>query len=118
MTDYQYAVVLIIPDAHKAAFEALGQQLGHSGHEYSIPLSASGQEPVTHWGLNTLTTQAFVNVLSGQVPDGVDSQVFQQLSSLQIVSIKPSSDYRGHFAEVLLAEGLQSVIPPDQDLET
>lgn len=115
MSDYQYAVVLIIPDAQKSAFEALGQQMGHSGHEYSIPLSTTGQSPVTHWGVNTLTTQDFVDVVSGHVPDGVDGQTFQQLLSLLIVSIKPTAGYQGHFASVMAAQNLQRVSLAAQD---
>jgi len=109
MSEFQYAVAMIVPEPYREAIEALGQQMGHSGHEYTIPLSVNGESPVTHWGLNTISTQSFVDVLGGQVPPGMEAQAFHQVVSNIAISVRPVQDYAGHFADLAAAQGLMRV---------
>lgn len=45
------SLVSIVPAAHLAALNALGVALGWSDGEHSVPLSATGNAPATHYGL-------------------------------------------------------------------
>ena len=110
MSIYQHAIVLIIADPHKVQAEAFGASLGHSGHEYRVPLSPDGREPATHWGLNTLATDAFARILAGEPPTEGHRAALESLLGRVTASIRPASRYQGHFADVLAEVGLSRVV--------
>ncbi|NJL08680.1 MAG: hypothetical protein HC900_10775 [Methylacidiphilales bacterium] len=53
MSVFSHSLVMLCPAEHKAAIEAAGVALGYSGNEYTVPLSPTGAEPATHYGLHT-----------------------------------------------------------------
>lgn len=114
---FPYHIVIIIPDAIKPLAENFGSQLGHSGREYNIPLSADGSWPPTHWGVSTIAQPAFVSLLQGNAPVPAMQAALDALLSVSIVSIRPHvvGEYRQHFADVLALHGLQKAQPPENE---
>lgn len=110
-----YSATLLIPTAHRAAANLLGEQLGMGPTNFSVALSTDGTEPATHYGCRTWCDDAFVGMLvnarEGIWPDGVDP-VPNVLTAL-VVDIRPDAERDGHFDSVLTAEGLQRVATPD-----
>ena len=104
---YSNSIVLIVTASARADAEALGLQLGHSGAEYTVPLSADGQSPATHYGLHSWGRNNFVEVMSAEAPHEVDATLFKAVRAALIMSVRPSS--LNHFSEVLTAQGLQRV---------
>lgn len=107
---------LIIPAALLDRANALGEAMGHGPASYSVPLSATGDEPATHYGLHTWAAQTFVDMLDaagqGVMPEGLDypAQDFAAVVGGLVASIR--GDAAGHFVEVCEAEGLAVVRPP------
>jgi hypothetical protein len=102
--------VLILPAALRAKGNALGEALGHGPNSYSVPLSATGSEPATHYGLHTWADQAFLALLSDpHVPDGVDypQADLDAVAGSLVASVR--DDVQGHFAEVVAGDGLAVV---------
>lgn len=70
-------VVLVIPASLRDKANALGEAMGWGPNNYSVPLSASGSEPATHWSLNLAEAgPEFLAMLEGagqgHMPDGLD----------------------------------------------
>jgi hypothetical protein len=66
MTTWPWRVVIVVPAASKAAAEQAARPINSSGPDYdgnafTTPLSASGNEPVTHWALYTSATNEMVS---------------------------------------------------------
>jgi hypothetical protein len=60
--------VLLIPANLKAKANALSRAMGWADADddsYSVPLSASGAEPASHYGLHSWVDDAFVGMLQG-----------------------------------------------------
>lgn len=70
-------VVLVIPAVLLDKANALGEAMGWGPNNYSIPLSADGSEPATHWSLNIAEASPdFLAMLEGaaegQMPQGLE----------------------------------------------
>lgn len=68
MSAYDVSLALMVPDALKAKANLLACALGHDalpGNTYSVPLSADGSEPATHWACHAWVQQSLVEMLSG-----------------------------------------------------
>lgn len=50
---FPVSLVMICPAAAMEQVSAIGVALGHSENEFSVPLSPTGNEPATHYGLHT-----------------------------------------------------------------
>lgn len=105
--------VLIIPAALQIKANALAVLMGWGPSSYSVPLSATGAEPATHYGLHTWATPEFVGMLQGasqgQMPAelveaGYPPSDFAAVIGGLIASVRP--DLGGHFTAVLAANGL------------
>ena len=62
------SAVLIIPDAMKAATNAVGEALGYGPDNYSIALSNDGGATLTHWASRTNVGEAFQAMLRDPPP--------------------------------------------------
>lgn len=73
------SVVLICPQQHRAALNALGEALGYGPETFSRGLSAGGAAPATHYGTHTWAQPggAFMAladaVAAGQTPAGLEA---------------------------------------------
>ena len=108
------SAVLVIPVAQHALADQLGEAMGWGPNNYSVPLSATGSLPATHYGLHAWVEQSFVDLLSfaaqGQVPPipGMSAEATAEVVSALAASIRPGSE--GHWSEMLAALGLITVV--------
>lgn len=107
------SVVLIIPADLRDKADQLAELMGWGPNSYSVPLSADGTEPATHYGLHTWAAQSFVDMLTGaqggvMPPELVDAGYaeadFLAVMGGLIHSVRDSMDE--HFADVCGEAGL------------
>ena len=109
--------VLILPDAQLATGNAVGAAMGWGPNNYSVPLSADGSEPATHWGLHAWVEQSFQDMIeSGVYPPqvaeaGISEDAYNAMLAALIYSFW--QDYVDHFATVCAENGLMLVAPGD-----
>ena len=65
------SAVLILPDAYRAAGDAFGVAQGWGDGNFSVPLSASGTTPVTHYGCRADVTEGFLAMMADPPPEAV-----------------------------------------------
>lgn len=69
---YDYSVVMTIPAALRDNVNLLGAALGWGSDNFTVPLSADGLLPATHYGMHTMARQDFIDTLtaaaSGTLP--------------------------------------------------
>ena len=107
------SAVLIIPASLRDQANALGEAMGWGPDNYSVPLSASGSEPPTHFGLHAWAQPSFAAMLAGvaqgdvpEVPGLSAAQVAEVVGAL-IVSFAEIAGW--HWERVLADNGLQVV---------
>lgn len=110
-----YSVVLVLSDNLRQQGNELAEAMGYGPDNYSVPLSATGQEPATHYGLHTWASQAFVDILAADEMPAHLSQ-FAAVKAGVLASVRASSD--GHFADVLAANNLQTVAPVEGESQS
>lgn len=122
MSDWTLSIVMIVPAALQETANRLACALGHDtlpGDTFSVPLSADGAEPATHYGCRSAAQQSFVDLLtaagSGSLPD-VPWEDFRltmdDISAVLAVlaaDVRPAQQQDGHFAAVLATVGLKLV---------
>ena len=113
--------VLIITADLQAKADTISEIMGWGPNSYTVPLSATGQEPVTHYGLHAWVDPLFVDMIlaaqnTGTMPQplsdaGMPQSDFTAVISALIASFRP--DIGSHWDDVLIANGLQRITPPD-----
>jgi hypothetical protein len=93
----------IIPADHLDAGNAFGEAQGWGEKSLSVPLSATGQEPATHWGARADVGGEFLAMLADPPPDAVP------LLDVLHIDLRDTDDAYGHWEGVLAAQGLQVV---------
>jgi hypothetical protein len=105
---YTQSLVAITPADFRDTAEQLGMAMGHSGHEFSVPLYTGADR--THYGLHTWVTPEAAAVWMGNAyPTGTEytDEQIDAIRTALTVSVDPDSpEPVEHFAEVLAAEGL------------
>lgn len=95
--------VFITRDAYKDAGNAMAASMGWGGPVFVQPLSATGQEPVTHWGFPAVVGADFMELWDNPPPEAVE------LVAQIVVDTREGIDTAAHWYDVLAAMGLQSV---------
>lgn len=112
--------VLITPSPNRDAANQLAELMGWGPGSYSVPLSADGTDPATHYGLHAWVQPSFeamlVGAAEGTMPEalaqaGYPEAVFLALMGSLIASTRDSME--GHWQDVVTANGLQAVVPSD-----
>lgn len=118
-----HSLVTICPDAAKAALLALGEAVGVAGG-MSVPLSATGAEPATHWGSHAWCGTEFAGFMTGQgypdpLPEGVTTEDIDNILGLCTVGVDTVVDEgleterqltkRAHFDHIISGLGLQVI---------
>lgn len=119
------STVLILPDAQRAVGDAaLGVAMKHANagvSMFSVPLSASGAEPATHWGLHIWAPSSWVQGIYAARDDNrlppqikwsdaglTEAQVLAMMDTMQI-SDKPDGEHEGNFDSFITSLGLQRI---------
>lgn len=108
------STVLILPNAQVATGNAVAEAMGWGPNNYSVPLSATGTAPATHYGLHAWTTESFREMIeTGYYPPeltqvGIAEAAFRAMLDALVSSF--AADHVGHFDAVCAANGLQMVI--------
>lgn len=124
MSGWTLSIVMIVPAHLQEVANWLSCALGHDvlpGNTFSVPLSADGSEPATHFGCRTAAKQEFVGILTsagqGDLPEiewadfGLTIEDIATVLAGLIVDVRSASEVAGHFDEVLVANGLALVAP-------
>ena len=102
--------VLILPDAQTPTGNAVGEAMGWGPASYSVPLSADGSEPATHYGLHAWVTEEFQALIeTGAYPPQVEAAGITQADYDAMMAALISSfwpDYVDHFATICSDNGL------------
>lgn len=102
--------VLILPVDQVATGNAVGEAMGWGPNSYSVPLSADGSEPATHYGLHAWVTEEFQTLIeTGAYPPEVEAAGITQSDYDAMMAVLISSfwdDYVDHFATVCADNGL------------
>lgn len=95
---------MLCPANVKAQAQALGEALGWTGDNFSVPLSANGQEPATHYGLHAWAREEAVAIFTGETPADVEGA--EAIRAQLIVSARDDLSAGEHFEAVLTANSL------------
>jgi hypothetical protein len=95
--------VFIIPADHLDAGNAFGEAHGWGAKSLSVPLSATGQEPATHWGARADVGGEFLAMLADPPLDAMP------LLEAMHIDLRDTGDAYGHWQDVLAGLGLQVV---------
>lgn len=101
--------VFIIPAEHRDAGNAMADQMGWGRPVFVHPLSADGQEPVTHWGFPAVVNVEFMALWANPPEETAD------LVAAVDIDDREGDDTAGHWWSRLAELGLQ-VVANDEDL--
>lgn len=126
MSGWSLSIVMIVPAALQDTANRLSCALGHDmlpGNTFSVPLSADGSEPATHYGCRTAAKQEFVDILTsagtGDLPDiawadfGLTVEDIAPVLAALIVDVRPAELASGHFDDVAEYSGLRRIVPEE-----
>lgn len=99
--------VFIIPAPYRDAGNAMAMAMGWGEPVFVQPLSADGQEPITHWGFPAVVGEAFIHVWDNPPEEAA------QLVAAVYTDDRDGMDTAGHWHDVLADQGLQMVVVDD-----
>lgn len=97
------SAVLILPAAYRDAGNAFGVAQGWGEGNFSVPLSATGTTPVTHYGCRADVTEGFLAMMADPPPEAVP------LLAVMVSSFANNVQPYDHWVSVLEANGLTRV---------
>ena len=100
--------VFIIPAEHKDAGNTMSEHMGWGEPVYVQPLSATGQEPITHWGFPAVISPEFLELWGNPPPEAVD------LVAATYTDTREGDGTTGHWYDVLAELGLTQVVLEEQ----
>jgi CRISPR/Cas system type I-B associated protein Csh2 (Cas7 group RAMP superfamily) len=118
------SAVLIIPAELQARANLVSVAMGHDthpGNTYSLPLSATGSEPATHYGTHTWATPQFVGIIGhvankGDLPPApwdkaglTEQDVRDVVQALIMTTREDVEQASAHWHATLAANGLQQI---------
>ena len=71
---------LVIPAAHRTEMNVIGEALGYGPDNLSVPLSADGAEPASHYGCHTWCDAEFIALLANPPPEYAGSGALVNLA--------------------------------------
>lgn len=110
------SVVMIIDKDNAPIINAIAEGFGYGPGTLSVPLSATGSEPATHYGSQapetpgTLFHQLRVAVQAKVTPPGLEAQA-SALSALYVRVIEDSDDAQVNWLAALAETGLHVIRP-------
>lgn len=95
--------VMILPASYLDAANAFGIEQGWGEGNFSVPLSATGAEPVTHWGCCADVTEGFLAIMAEPPTEAIP------LLETMISSFEDNVQPYDHWVATLELNGLQRV---------
>lgn len=122
MSDWSLSIVMIVPAALQDTANRLACALDYDvlpGDTFSVPLSATGQAPATHYGCRSAAKQEFIDMLAaagqGTLPDiqwedyGLTVDDIPPILAALVADTRPADQADGHFETVLATVNLTRV---------
>ena len=97
------SAVLILPAAYRDAGNAFGVAQGWGEDNFSVPLSATGLEPATHYGCRADVTEGFLAMMADPPVEALP------LLSVMVSSFEDNVQPYDHWVATLELNGLQRV---------
>ena len=97
------SAVLILPAAYRDAGNAFGVAQGWGNDNFSVPLSATGLDPATHYGCRAEVDQAFIDSVENPTPEA------EPLVAVMIYSFEDNVQPYDHWIATLAENGLTRV---------
>jgi hypothetical protein len=117
---YDFSAVCIVPADKLELGNRLAEGLGHGPDNYTVPLSADGSEPATHYGCRAAVNEVFVAMVetasAGALPEienMTPAEVAEAFGAMQI-NIEPANDPYQHFVAFTQSLGLTFVGTDEQ----
>lgn len=105
--------VLLLPLDLRDEGNRMGAAMGWGPENFSVPLSADGSEPATHWGLHAWAADSFPAMLASEtIPEELSTAGFTQAEwdAIRAGMIQSFwADYVDHFNSVITENGLSVV---------
>ena len=101
--------VFIIPALHKDAGNAMSAAMGWGQPVFVQPLSATGQEPITHWGFPTIVGGELIAIWDNPPPEA------ESLVAVTITDDREGNDTAGHWYDALTKQGLKQILTQELD---
>ncbi|MEM9635151.1 MAG: hypothetical protein AAGA50_27755 [Pseudomonadota bacterium] len=115
MTTYPHSLVVIAPAAMVPAASAMAAALGLSAG-FAVPLSSSGADPATHYGLHSWVATSFKEYMTGEQAPDLQDYTADDIAALLgqwTVSVDAGGQTgKPHFEAVIGDLGLSVIIPP------
>ena len=106
MTVWKYRLSIILPETDKPAlnalFTAIGPETDGEANSFGVPLSATGQEPVTHRGASGSITEEMRVLIQ---------DIFADEFQNSVIEIWPN--YINNWAEFLAENSLMAIEPEE-----
>ena len=99
------SAVLILPAAYRDAGNAFGVAQWWGEDNFSVPLSATGLEPATHYGCRADVSQGFLAMMTDPPPEAVP------LLAVMASSFDDNAAPFDHWVETIEANNLKRVEP-------
>ena len=97
------SAVLILPAAYRTAGNAFGVAQGWGEGNFSVPLSASGLPPATHWGCRADVSGGFLELMADPPAEAIP------LLAVMVASFDDAMMPFDHWSAVLADNGLVRV---------
>lgn len=97
------SAVLILPTAYRAAGNAFGVSQGWGEGNFSVPMSASGLPPATHWGCRADVSGGFLEMMADPPAEAMP------LLAVMVSSFDDNAAPLDHWMATLAANGLVRV---------
>ena len=108
-----FSCVLILPIGYVDEGNTMGEILGYGSYSFTVPLSNTGNEPITHVGLHSWVEQSFIDMMNSDIipnillENGFTQEQYTTLNENMIKSYW--DDYVGHFDTIIKENNLQIV---------
>ena len=101
------SAVLILPSAYRAAGNAFGVAQGWGEGNFSVPLSATGLSPATHWGCRADVSGGFLELMANPPAEAMP------LVAAMMSSFDDNAAPLDHWMATLATNGLVRVAPAE-----
>ena len=116
---WNWRIVVIVPESSRNAAEQAARAINSTGPDYvgdafTVPMSANGRLPVTHWGLYTSATDEMVDAMASALPAIAGAMYWRHDTHGTLVAsnvTEPAGQAWG-LAESVSAAGLKMYAPP------